>query len=72
MAGPHYASFAAGFKAAVTTRINTLRCTPGAPVWQRNFYEHIVRNEKELLEIQQYILDNPAKWELDKENPDRL
>ncbi len=38
-------------------------------LWQRNYYEHIVRNEKELNRIRQYIMDNPAKWESDQENP---
>lgn len=38
-------------------------------LWQRNYYEHIIRNEKELTEIRQYILNNPLKWDLDNENP---
>ncbi len=38
-------------------------------LWQRNYYEHIVRNENELNRIRQYIADNPAKWEYDHENP---
>jgi putative transposase len=38
--------------------------------WQRNFYEHIIRNERELYEIRKYIRNNPAKWELDNEHPD--
>ena len=59
-------SLIAGFKSAVTKRINELRKTPGAPVWQRNYYEHIVRDENELNQIRQYIMDNPAKWETDR------
>ena len=39
-------------------------------LWQRNYYEHIVRNENELNRIRQYILDNPMKWEMDREHPD--
>ncbi len=35
-------------------------------LWQRGFYEHIIRNEQELTEIREYILNNPLKWELDK------
>ena len=50
-------------------RINRLRVTPGVPVWQRNYYERIIRNEKELNAIRLYILDNPLKWEWDWENP---
>ncbi len=46
-----------------------MRNTPGAPVWRRNYYEHIVRNEKELTNMRQYIYDNPACWKNDDENP---
>jgi len=38
----------------------------GGKLWQRNYYEHIVRNENELNQIRQYIADNPAKWETDR------
>jgi REP element-mobilizing transposase RayT len=38
-------------------------------VWQRNYYEHIIRNEESLNRIRQYILDNPAKWAMDRNNP---
>jgi REP element-mobilizing transposase RayT len=40
-------------------------------LWQRNYYEHIVRDENELNYIRQYILDNPMRWEMDRENPQR-
>jgi len=59
------------FKSAVTKRINALRKTPGARLWQRNYYEHVIRNEDDLNEIRQYILDNPVKWDMDENNPDR-
>jgi len=59
------------FKSAATKRINASRKTPGAPIWQRNYYEHIIRNEADLNEIRQYILDNPVKWDVDGENPTR-
>ena len=36
-----------------------------AKLWQRNYYEHIIRNEMQLNKIQQYIKDNPAKWQND-------
>ncbi len=58
-----------GFKSAVTKRINKIRNMPGAPVWQRNYYEHIIRNERELNKTREYIINNPLQWELDKENP---
>jgi putative transposase len=38
-------------------------------LWQRNYYEHIIRNERSLSRIRQYIADNPASWALDSENP---
>ena len=38
-------------------------------LWQRNYYEHVVRNDDDLNTIRQYILDNPAKWDEDTENP---
>jgi REP element-mobilizing transposase RayT len=62
-------SFVAGFKSAVTKQINQIRNTPGTPVWQRNYYEHIIRNEKELEKIREYIQNNPLKWGLDENNP---
>ena len=37
-------------------------------VWQRNYYEHIIRNESELIKIQEYIVNNPKQWALDTEN----
>ena len=39
-------------------------------LWQRNYYEHIIRNEDELNHFRQYIADNPANWQIDNENPD--
>ncbi len=38
-------------------------------LWQRNYYEHIIRNQQALDHIRQYILDNPARWAFDRENP---
>jgi len=48
--------------------INTIRQTPGNPVWQRNYWEHIIRDENEHCRIRQYIVNNPQNWELDKLN----
>ena len=56
------------FKSVTTRRINKMNHTPGDPVWQRNFYERIVRNERALNAIRQYIADNPARWHLDRYN----
>jgi len=60
------------FKSVSARRINQVRLTPGAPVWQRNYYEHIVRNEDDLNSIRQYVLGNPTLWEKDENNPNRL
>ena len=57
------------FKYQSTKRINKFRQTPGIHVWQRNYYEHIIKNEKELYETRKYIHENPLKWDLDKYNP---
>lgn len=62
-------SIVAGFKSAATKRINDLRVNPGCPVWQRNFYDRVIRSEKEMANIRRYIVDNPAKWDLDENNP---
>ena len=63
-------SLIAGFKSTCTKQINILRCTPGAPVWQRNYYDHIIRNESEWERIRQYIARNPALWDEDEDNPE--
>jgi REP element-mobilizing transposase RayT len=57
------------FKYQSTKRINELRGTQGTTIWQRNYFEHIIRNEKDLAHIRQYIDDNPANWVRDDENP---
>ena len=55
-----------GYKSSITKQINVLRNQPGVPVWQRNYYEHIIRNEKYHYQISEYIQNNPLKWENDK------
>ena len=57
------------FKSKTAKRINALRGTPGIPVWQRNYYDHIIRNDADLHRIRTYIRNNPLKWALDEENP---
>jgi REP element-mobilizing transposase RayT len=59
-------SFIAGYKSTVTKQINILRNKSGFPVWQRNYYEHIIRGEEDLIRIREYIINNPAKWNEDK------
>ena len=58
------------YKPRVTRQINHLRNTPGSPLWQRSFYDHIVRTQPDLDQIRQYIDENPMKWHLDHDNPD--
>jgi len=57
------------YKAVVTYRINVSWKTEGQSIWQRNYYEHIGRDEKSLDNIRQYILENPLRWVDDPENP---
>lgn len=64
-------SIVRGFKSATTKRINEIRGTPGTAVWQRNYYEHVIRNESELIRIREYIANNPHQWSLDRENPQK-
>ena len=56
------------FKTVSTKRLNLTRKTPGRKVWQRNYYERVIRNDKELTAIREYIVNNPVRWELDKYN----
>ena len=56
------------FKSLVTRRANILQRTPGSKVWQRGYYDRIIRNDRELNAIRQYILDNPQRWQEDREN----
>ncbi len=48
--------------------MNGLQGTPGAPVWQRNYYERIIRNDADLARTRRYIRDNPSQWEDDPDN----
>jgi putative transposase len=63
------ATLVAGFKMAVTTRINCERQSPGTPVWQRNYYECIIRDQSALERIRQYISSNPLHWKTDQLHP---
>jgi REP-associated tyrosine transposase len=57
------------FKSAATRLVNKMRKTPGAALWQRNYYERVIRNEGELRALREYIANNPLKWEMDEDNP---
>ena len=57
------------FKTFSARRINKTQNKKGFPIWQRNYYEHIIRNESELDKTRKYIVDNPVTWTEDKDNP---
>ena len=57
------------FKSAATRCINEMQGAPGAAIWQRNYYEHIIRDETDWSRIREYIQMNPARWQEDRENP---
>ena len=57
------------FKSITTKRINGMLGTTGTSVWQRNYYEHVIRSDIELYEIREYIQNNPTRWDEDSENP---
>ncbi|MBA3071971.1 MAG: transposase [Anaerolineae bacterium] len=56
------------FKMNTAKRINILHNTQGLPIWQRNYYEHIIDTDKEYNQIAEYILSNPLYWQTDSEN----
>lgn len=59
------------YKYQTTKLVNEIRGSAGTRFWQRNYYERVVRNERELDAIRQYIVNNPLNWELDAENSAR-
>ncbi|HHT9108722.1 MAG TPA: transposase [Candidatus Wunengus sp. YC64] len=61
-----------GFKTFSARRINEYQNTRGKAFWQSRFYDHIIRNREELNRIRQYIIENPLKWELEKNNHENL
>ena len=56
------------YKAAVTREINVMDAIPGRKVWQRNYWDHIIRDDNGLWRIQEYIANNPARWQSDRLN----
>jgi len=59
------------YKYQTTKSINAANNTPGNKIWQRNYWEHVIRNEKSLHKIRGYIRDNPLYWASDDVNPER-
>jgi putative transposase len=56
------------YKSAVTYVVNAAENMRGSSLWQKNYYEHIIRNDRELNNIGWYILNNPLNWQLDRDN----
>lgn len=61
-------SFVMGFKQALTRRYRSIIENPNYEIWQSRFYEHVIRNEKSLFSIRNYIITNPINWEIDEYN----
>jgi putative transposase len=57
-----------GFKTFSAREINKHRQLRGVPVWQRNYFDRVIRTEKELENIRQYIINNPQNWHTDSQN----
>ena len=51
-------------------QINLLQETPGDKIWQRGYYDHIIRNQEDLNNTKQYIIENHKNWNKDKNNLD--
>ena len=66
--GAHVATL----KSTATRRINNVRRSKGAKVWQRGYYDRIIRNERELHATREYIRNNPQRWQEDRDNLDAL
>lgn len=67
-ASPLLGQVVGAFKSGSAREINRLRRTPGARVWQRGYYEHVIRDESDLERACEYIANNPARWFEDPEN----
>ena len=67
---PSLGKIMAYFKYQSTKRINQRYRTPGTRLWQRNYHDHIIRDDPDLQRLREYIQINPTKWELDQLHPD--
>ena len=67
--GPTLGDILRAFKSISAVAVNRLLGRSDRPLWQRNYYEHIIRDENELARVREYIANNPAQWALDRENP---
>lgn len=60
------------YKSAVTYAVNNAQNQRGAVLWQRNYYEHIIRNDREINNIRWYIANNPLNWQWDRDNSQNI
>ena len=67
---PTLGKIIAYFKYQSTKHINQHHNTPGRRIWQRNYHDHIIRDDTDLQRLREYIQINPMKWELDQLHPD--
>ena len=67
---PTLGKIVAYFKYQSTKHINQHHNRPGTRIWQRNYYDHVIRDDIDLQRLRQYIQNNPMKWELDQLHPD--
>lgn len=58
-----------GFKSAVSREVTAKNLSLVRPLWQRNYHERVIRNDRELDAIRKYIRDNPARWDSDPDHP---
>lgn len=63
---PTIGNIICAYKSITTKLSNKNDNSPGRVIWQRNYYDHIIRGEDDLLKIRQYIKDNPVKWQEDR------
>jgi REP element-mobilizing transposase RayT len=69
---PTLGAIVAWFKYQSTRQINDVLRTPGARLWQRNYYDHVIRDDAELALAREYIIANPRRWATDREHPGLL
>jgi len=60
------------FKSHSARSINAMLKRSGVPVWQRGYHDRIIRNDRELYRIREYVANNPKLWDKDRENPNRI
>jgi REP element-mobilizing transposase RayT len=61
-----------GFKSTTTKCINEILATPGMRFWQRNYFDRVIRNDKELDKIRDYIHNNVLQWAMKKDDPENI